>query len=494
MPTTREYHGRRDAPTDLDLTIRTLSLRLDSVDEKAHTVRAVLTTESRVSVYDWRQGEIVEEVLTVDGATVPGQLPLLNTHSRWDVNDVLGSVREIERTTAGDVAGYVGTLSFAAGDVDADRVWNKVRQGHLRDVSIGYHVSNSVDIEAGKSATVGGRLYTAGALRLRIATAWQMKELSVVPIGADELAKTRGGTNQHERVSVMNTKLRAYLESIGLRADADEASAWTFFGALPTDKRAEGQRILARAEGDPTPDPAPTPDPEPEADPAPTPDPEPEADDEPRSAADVQHGRQLERTRVATIRNLAGTDIPTATVGRAISEGWNEARTSSEFLEAVRSQRNGGTPTDTPYHQTGATGPMHPTGGLDRRAVACGLMAGGDIDPLKAPDHNGQRAVRGTFTEQDADRGDFIQQLSMTDVMRICAELDNPGKRFWDPQDAYRAAMSGASFPCTGRGTSRLVAMSPTGVAVFITPRPSGLRFGPAWRPRPSGSPSCCGR
>ena len=173
-----------------------LQMRAATVDEEARTVEAVLSTEGRVEMWDWRSGEIVEEVLLSDGVDLPRQVPMLNTHSRWSLGDVLGSVREIRK----DGTDTVGRLHFAEDDEDSERAWNKVRQGHVTDVSVGYRVIASTEIQAGQTAKIKGREWKAGSRMLRVATKWKLREASLVPIGADEAAKMR---QQHQGAPTM---------------------------------------------------------------------------------------------------------------------------------------------------------------------------------------------------------------------------------------------------------------------------------------------------
>ncbi|HSW45524.1 MAG TPA: hypothetical protein VLM89_08130, partial [Phycisphaerae bacterium] len=170
-----------------DLTTRTLTLRAATANEQDRSVEAVLATETPTLVYDWRTGETIEEILLVDGAKVGRQVPMLSCHSRWSMDDVLGSVRSI-RPSGEEL---LGRLYFANDEI-SERAWLKVRDGHVTDVSVGYTPRKKIDIAAGQSATINGRTFTAGQRAMRVTSEWTLKELSVVPVGADEKAKIRG--------------------------------------------------------------------------------------------------------------------------------------------------------------------------------------------------------------------------------------------------------------------------------------------------------------
>lgn len=173
-------------PNALHLTTRKMSLpgsAPSSLNEEARTVDAVMTTEAPARVVDWERWEIVDEVLLMDGATYPRQIPLLDTHDRHGVGSVLGSVTNIRR----DGDALVGTVAFSSVP-EADSALTKVREGHLTDFSIGYTVQDSTWIPEGERAVIGGREWSGP---LKISTKFSISELSICPIGADALAKAR---------------------------------------------------------------------------------------------------------------------------------------------------------------------------------------------------------------------------------------------------------------------------------------------------------------
>ena len=172
-----------------DLTTRAFALRSDSYSATTRSVEAVLATENMVRVFDMNTWEIIDEVLRMDGLTLPaaGQVPMLDTHDRSTIKKQLGSTREL-RIESGQLVGR----RFFADTTDAKEAESQVRDGHVTDGSIGYAVTNAVRIEPGKSAEVSGITYTANPeLPLRVALAWEVREDSLCPIGADAAAKVR---------------------------------------------------------------------------------------------------------------------------------------------------------------------------------------------------------------------------------------------------------------------------------------------------------------
>lgn len=459
IPLRPTVNGRDDEPLTLrnapepqarDLVSRTLSFRAATLDEGTRSVEVVMTTDAPVSVYDWRSGDIIDEVLIAEGGQFSDQLPFLANHYRWDFDSVLGSVRAIKR----EGGTWVGRAYFAEGDEDADKAWNKVRQGHLRDVSVGYRTTDYQDIPAGTSATVNGRTYTAGQRTLRISRRWEAKELSLVPIGADSNTKVRTAGDPAKE-HVMDPQLRKYLESIGLRSDASEAEAQAFLrglgGKLKTradaiaGKTLTVEQALEQHRADYAP---PAPQPQPEAQrgaaggiPAPAP--------QPAHVAGTATPDQLreeavraERERVTQIRQLAGDDVPPEVLTRAEREGWDTARASREFLTAVRESRQaavGG----------GATGAAGRLVEAARTAALMGLalaIRGGEVGDRRIEQTIRRNPhLRSDRWENVAERAEAFSDLSLYEMCQRAIQLDG-GTQPTGRHDTIRAAVSGSGL------------------------------------------------
>ncbi|BDD88709.1 hypothetical protein [Desulfofustis limnaeus] len=148
-----------------------------------------LTTEMPATVWDWERYDFVSEVLLMAGMLVPavGQVPLLDSHSRWSCDDVLGSVRDFVDATQGQFLAKDARVYFAA-DEKSRRTRQKVVDRHLLDGSVGYQVLKAVWIPDGEEAAIGGRVFQGP---LKVSYSWLLKEFSVTPVGADVLAKVR---------------------------------------------------------------------------------------------------------------------------------------------------------------------------------------------------------------------------------------------------------------------------------------------------------------
>ena len=160
-----------------------------SINDEDRTARFTATTEQAAMVWDWERWDIISEVLRMDGVVLPksGQVPLLDSHSRESVQNILGSARGFD---FGERDGFdsLETLVRFADDEASQSAFEKVRGGHLTDVSVGYRVLESTWIPDGKRADVSGKTYEGP---VKVATKWELKELSLTPIGADNLAKVR---------------------------------------------------------------------------------------------------------------------------------------------------------------------------------------------------------------------------------------------------------------------------------------------------------------
>src|SRR6056297_61434 len=230
-----------------------LTTRAETISDEKRSVQVVAATENPVTVFDWERG-MVHEVLLMGGANLPftRQVPLLDSHRRDDTSTVIGSLQGME-VRDGQL---VGTAFFSA---EAERQWNLVRDGHLTDFSVGYRVdpSESVFVKAGETERADGREW-AGPVLLQ--KKWHVKELSLVPIGADEMAKARAEAGyQPIGENPMNDKLKQALIARGMPADATEDQALEFLDSLtarsepkPDDKpddKPDVEKIRADATG-----------------------------------------------------------------------------------------------------------------------------------------------------------------------------------------------------------------------------------------------------
>ena len=156
-----------------------------TVDRAARTVEVIWSTGARARNFVPSLGLITEELEMSPNAVRmdalrSGQAPVLNTHRRGDARDVLGRVTAA-RLDRG--RGYA-TLQFS-GAADVEPVWQRIADGTLRAVSVGYRVHR---YDQQPDAATGETVHRA--------VDWEPFEISVVPIPIDPAASVRGEAPQ----------------------------------------------------------------------------------------------------------------------------------------------------------------------------------------------------------------------------------------------------------------------------------------------------------
>ena len=264
MPLLDKSSAQRLPLETRELEFRKLKLRQPSINDKERSIELDIATETPVREFDWKRGEYVDRVLLASGAQFPKtkQVPLLDSHSRYSVQNQLGSIRGLIRHAGdGRVSGRAVFSSVAESE------FTKVREGHVTDVSAGFHVLKEEYIPEGASRTIDGKTF-AGPIN--VATKWRLYEGSVLPIGADEMAKMRGLDpsvlhKQQEENVIVNPELRKLCVERGMDSKLDDKAALEWLNA-------NYARVMTPA--------APAPAPVPPA-PAPVPPPAPTRDIDP---------------------------------------------------------------------------------------------------------------------------------------------------------------------------------------------------------------------
>lgn len=212
---------RRAESREGALAYRSFELRSKTVDVEGRSVDATVSTESPVPMWDPVRWEVVPEVLRADGVKLPKQVPLLDSHSRGSMRNQLGSARDL-RVEGENVV--VGRLWFGEG---TDHEFGLVRDGHADSVSAGYTVLKRVYVPEGATKTIGGRTYEGP---VNVVTKWRLREVSLTPIGADELAKLRALRDGIESLDTeggyrMDLKVRELFETRGMPKGLDDEAA-----------------------------------------------------------------------------------------------------------------------------------------------------------------------------------------------------------------------------------------------------------------------------
>lgn len=160
---------------------------IGTVNEEARTVDVIFSTGAAVDRMDYWTGKRYVEKLSLK----PGHVRLdrlnagaavLDTHSGYSLANVMGAVQPDSARLEKGVG--VATLRFAR-TPDVENVWQKVRDGIVRFVSVGYRVHKFEEDAANPTQ-----------VPVRTAVDWEPYEISMVPMPADAGAKVRAGDVQ----------------------------------------------------------------------------------------------------------------------------------------------------------------------------------------------------------------------------------------------------------------------------------------------------------
>lgn len=206
-------------------TVRLLRPRIDatlapeSVQGDTRTIEMQFYSGAAVRRYSWLRGEYLLS-FSMDPAHVrldqlnSGRAPLLESHSNWFTSDVLGV---IEAGWLADGKG-MARARFVKGDEAADKVWNKVQQGVLKNVSMGVAIHKLKETSKEEDK-----------IKSYLAIDWEPQEISVVPIGADPgaqmLTDAVAKGMRREQMEAEEVEIEVLREPDVVRASAQEERA-----------------------------------------------------------------------------------------------------------------------------------------------------------------------------------------------------------------------------------------------------------------------------
>lgn len=167
-----------------DVMLRRAVITPESFDETAMTVEAIISTFSDVNRRDAR-GNFVERLdpAGLDASRLVGA-PVLDGHRQASARDTIGVVTAY-RTEGNSL---IATIRLLQSD-DVKPIVDRIRQGVIRGVSVGYRVQKWTDTTDPKSK-----------VRVRTAAAWSIFEVSAVPVPADPGATFRSDNMEDEEV------------------------------------------------------------------------------------------------------------------------------------------------------------------------------------------------------------------------------------------------------------------------------------------------------
>jgi hypothetical protein len=154
-----------------------------SLDEKARTVELVFSEGTRGLRSNWF-GEKWYEELSLQAEHVRLQranngAPLLDTHSRYSLRDVIGVIERAWIDTENGKKVAKATVRFSE-RAEVEPIWQDVKTGILRKVSVGYKIHKIEKVEDGEDKIPVYR-----------ATDWEPLEISLVPVPFDDAATVR---------------------------------------------------------------------------------------------------------------------------------------------------------------------------------------------------------------------------------------------------------------------------------------------------------------
>ena len=131
----------------IDLPLQTradVRLEPDSINAEARTIEVLWSTGAPVRRRDLFTGRRYDEVLSLDPQHVDlsrlnSGAPLLNAHGAYNLLNVLGVVERAWIAMAGDTFEGRAVVRFS-GREDVEPLWQDVRAGIIRSVSVGYAV------------------------------------------------------------------------------------------------------------------------------------------------------------------------------------------------------------------------------------------------------------------------------------------------------------------------------------------------------------------
>jgi hypothetical protein len=201
------------------------AIKLEPDTDPTKGIATIATTANPALVLDWANWRIIRESLPMKYCELPSpnKLPLLDAHSRMSITNVMGSAKNFR------VVGNALVCDTFVSESEPT-ILTKIKEKHIDSVSIGYETEKgqTVEVAKNKSVTIDGVAYTNNfedEYPFIVRTWWKPKELSMVPIGADDQAKFRamGAVNVEAILEQMNS-LKNEIESLKQKPQTNQES------------------------------------------------------------------------------------------------------------------------------------------------------------------------------------------------------------------------------------------------------------------------------
>lgn len=202
----------RSKTVELPRLTRVASVVPSTVNVEARTVDVIWTTGAAVlrGYFDKFWEELDLEPKSVRMKRLNNGAPMLNAHSAYDANGVIGVVVPGSATVDGKRG--TATVRFAREGIDpvADAIFAKVADGVIQNLSCGYAIYRLEQVESGKDKIPRFR-----------ATDWEPMELSPVPIGADDGAGFRSESAERFKCTFITTRQQQETTTMADDEDTD---------------------------------------------------------------------------------------------------------------------------------------------------------------------------------------------------------------------------------------------------------------------------------
>jgi hypothetical protein len=235
------------------MVMRIVDVKRAEQDPETKSVPVIIATENPVERYEEATGEVYKEILLMDGVEFRGgknQLPIVDSHDRSTVRNVLGSVRNIR--VEDDM--LVGDASFAR-DEDSQIAYQKLLDGHLTDFSITAFPNQQRTIGRGEKEIISGKEISGPAI---IVNSWTPSDASLVAAGADETSTVRELLrsymfNKKGVIRMIDEQIKTMLVAKGMPEqidDLEQAFAWIigYFGSLEPVQEVEEVALAEKEE------------------------------------------------------------------------------------------------------------------------------------------------------------------------------------------------------------------------------------------------------
>lgn len=165
-----------------------------SLNDDQRTIDVTFVTENPVRTFDWNSWQYIDEVLSLEDGHVRTErlesgAPLLDNHYRGGASSVLGVVENFRFVSEEGQRKGVATVRFSKRE-EADTVYQDVKDGILRGISVGYRVHKYEEMNPKR---------TKDELPKLRAIDWEPFEISIAPVQADSKSNVRSeGTTPHD--------------------------------------------------------------------------------------------------------------------------------------------------------------------------------------------------------------------------------------------------------------------------------------------------------